>query len=63
MSDADNTPSKKNLIAPSLDFWSPFFFPYNKNMGADANSIPIKSVNISLDDVTTNAPSRELNSR
>ena len=63
MSDADNTPNKKNLIAPSLDFWSPFFQPDNKNIGAEASSIPIKSVSISLDDVTTSAPSSELNSR
>ena len=61
--EAERTPSKKNLIAPSLDFLSPFFQPDNKNIGVDANSIPINIVSRSLDELTTKAPSRELRRR
>jgi hypothetical protein len=63
MSDAESTPSKKNLIAPSFDFWSPFFQPESRNIGAEASSMPINKVSISLDEATTSAPRRELSSK
>jgi hypothetical protein len=63
LKEADRTPNKKNLIAPSLDFLSPFFQPDNKNIGVDANSIPINIVSRSLEELTTKAPSRELRRR
>ena len=51
------------MIAPSLDFGSPFFHPESKNIGPDASSIPINIVSKSLDEATTNAPKREHNKR
>ena len=63
MSEAERTPKRKNLIAPSLDFLSPFFQPDNKNIGVEANSIPINIVSRSLEELTTNAPNNELKSR
>ena len=61
--DADKTPSRKNLIAPSFDFLSPFFQPESKNIGVEASSIPINMVNKSLEELTINAPKRELNNK
>ncbi len=61
--DADKTPSRKNLIAPSFDFLSPFFQPESKNIGVEASSIPINMVNKSLEELTTSAPKRELNNK
>lgn len=63
MSEAERTPKRKNLIAPSLDFLSPFFQPDNKNIGVEANSIPINIVSRSLEELTTKAPNNELKSR
>ena len=63
MSEAERTPQRKNLIAPSLDFLSPFFQPDNKNIGVEANSIPINIVSRSLEELTTKAPNNELKSR
>ena len=48
---------------PSFDFWSPFFHPDRRNIGVEANSIPINIVNKSLEEVTTKAPSSELSNR
>ena len=61
--DADKTPSRKNLIAPSFDFLSPFFQPESKNIGVEASSIPINMVNKSLEELTISAPKRELNNK
>lgn len=63
MSEAERTPKRKNLIAPSLDFLSPFFQPDNKNIGVEANSIPMNIVSRSLEELTTKAPNNELKSR
>ena len=63
MSEAERTPKRKNLIAPSLDFLSPFFHPDYKNIGVEANSIPINIVSRSLEELTTKAPNNELKSR
>ena len=61
--DADKTPSRKNLIAPSFDFLSPFFQPESKNIGVEASSIPINMVNKSLEELTISAPKRELSNK
>ena len=61
--DADKTPNRKNLIAPSFDFLSPFFQPESKNIGVEASSIPINMVNKSLEELTISAPKRELNNK
>ena len=61
--DADKTPSRKNLIAPSFDLLSPFFQPESKNIGVEASSIPINMVNKSLEELTISAPKRELNNK
>ena len=63
MREADKTPSRKNLIAPSFDFLSPFFQPESKNIGVEASSIPINMVNKSLEELTISAPKRELNNK
>lgn len=63
MSEAERTPKRKNLIAPSLDFLSPFFQPDNKNIGVEANSIPMNIVSRSLEELTTKAPNNELKSK
>ena len=61
--EADKTPSRKNLIAPSFDFLSPFFQPESKNIGVEASSIPINIVNKSLEELTISAPKRELSNK
>ena len=63
ISEADNTPNRKNFIAPSFDFLSPFFHPESKNIGVEASSIPINIVNKSLEELTMSAPKSELNSK
>ena len=63
MSEAERTPKRKNLIATSLDFLSPFLQPDNKNIGVEANSIPMNLVSRSLEELTTTAPNNELKSK
>ena len=63
MNEAERIPNRKNFMDPSFDFWSPGFQPDRRNIGVEANSIPINIVNKSLEEVTTKAPSSELSNR